>query len=66
MDKKFTHGIIGAGNTASAVLGGTLKAGMVSPGPSAAADPEPEKHANMRQNKGTAVSDNRTAAAGSE
>ena len=66
MDKKFTLGIIGAGNMASAVLGGILKAGMVSPGRIAVSDPDPEKLAIMRQNKVTAVSDNRLLAAESE
>lgn len=66
MDKKFTLGIIGAGNMASAVLGGILKAGMVSPGRIAVSDPDPEKLAIMRQNKVMAVSDNRLLAAESE
>ena len=66
MDKKFTLGIIGAGNMASAVLGGILKAGMVSPGRIAVSDPDPEKLAIMRQNQVTAVSDNRLLATESE
>lgn len=66
MEKKFTLGIIGAGNMASAILGGILRAGIVPADKIALSDPDPEKRAVIAQNKVSVFDDNKTVASQSE
>ena len=50
MEKKFTLGIIGAGNMASAILGGVLRGGLLPAGSIIISDRDGEKLAVMAQN----------------
>ena len=63
MEKKFTLGIIGAGNMASAILGGILRAGIVPADKIALSDPDPEKRAGITQKKVAALHGNKPPAA---
>lgn len=59
MDKKFVLGIIGAGNMASAIVGGIISANILSPDKMIISDPDKEK-LNCFEKKGLSVtSDNK-------
>lgn len=66
MEKKFTLGIIGAGNMASAILGGILRGGLLRADRIAVSDPDPEKRTVMAQNGVYVTADNREVASSSE
>ena len=66
MEKKFTLGIIGAGNMASAILGGVLRGGLLRADRIAVSDRDPEKLAVMAQNGVYTTADNREVASLSE
>ncbi len=58
MDKKFTLAIIGAGNMASAIVGGILKNKILSSNEIAISDPDAEKLQNFKNLGLTTTSDN--------
>ena len=66
MEKKFTLGIIGAGNMSSAILGGVLRGGLLRADRIAVSDRDPEKLAVMAQNGVYTTADNREVASLSE
>ena len=66
MEKKFTLGIIGAGNMASAILGGILKGGILKAEKIAVSDKDSEKLAIMAQNGVYVTHDNREIASESQ
>lgn len=66
MEKKFTLGIIGAGNMASAILGGILRAGLLPAGKVVISDRDESKLEIMAQNGVATTADNREVAAGCE
>ena len=66
MEKKFTLGIIGAGNMASAILGGILRGGLLRADRIAVSDRDEGKLAVMAQNGVSVTSDNREIAASAE
>ena len=66
MEKKFTLGIIGAGNMSSAILGGVLRGGLLRADRIAVSDRDPEKLAVMAQNGVYTTADNREVASSSE
>lgn len=66
MEKKFTLGIIGAGNMASAILGGILRGGLLKADRIAVSDRDGEKLAVMAQNGVFTTADNKEIAAESE
>lgn len=66
MEKKFTLGIIGAGNMASAILGGILKGGLLKADKIVVSDRDDEKLAVMAQNGVTVTRDNKIVAAEAE
>lgn len=66
MEKKFTLGIIGVGNMASAILGGILRGGLLPAGRIIVSDRDEEKLAVMAQNGVSVTSDNRAVASSCE
>ena len=58
MEKKFTLGIIGAGNMASAILGGVLRGGLLRADRIVVSDRDEEKRAVMAQNGVSVTADN--------
>ena len=66
MEKKFTLGIIGAGNMASAILGGVLRGGLIAPAKIVMSDADPEKLAIAAQNGVAVTASNREVAENSE
>ena len=66
MEKKFTLGIIGAGNMASAILGGVLRGGLLPAGSIIISDRDGEKLAVMAQNGVAVTADNKEVAASCE
>lgn len=66
MEKKFTLGIIGAGNMASAIVGGILRGGLLRADKIIVSDRDSEKRAVMSQNGICVTADNREAASSVE
>ncbi len=66
MEKKFTLGIIGTGNMASAILGGVLRGGLIAPAKIVMSDADPEKLAIAAQNGVAVTASNREVAENSE
>ncbi len=66
MEKKFTLGIIGAGNMASAILGGVLKGGLLKADKIIISDKDDEKLAVMAQNGVAVTNDNKEVATNAE
>lgn len=66
MEKKFTLGIIGAGNMASAILGGVLRGGLVRADKIIVSDKDDEKRAVIAQNGVAVTADNREVAQSAE
>lgn len=66
MEKKFTLGIIGAGNMASAILGGVLRGGLLRPDKIIVSDRDEAKLAVMAQNGVEVTTDNTKTASSAE
>ena len=66
MEKKFTLGIIGAGNMASAILGGVLRGGLLRADRIVVSDRDEEKRMVIAQNGVSVTADNREVASSCE